>query len=129
MCEDFIEWCHISKLFPAWRHHYIPIDAYETKGLTYIHRTSSKTRTLENYLSSCKLSKDFCTTKLLTGDLVWCTKTHGVDEVVLKAIWVIARNTCPTFHHMFIAEVVLCHKYCKNDWMNMKFRNKLPIAI
>ena len=22
VCEDFIEWCHIGKLFPAWRHHY-----------------------------------------------------------------------------------------------------------
>ena len=21
-CEDYIEWCHIGKLFPAWRHHY-----------------------------------------------------------------------------------------------------------
>ena len=22
ICEDYIEWCHIGKLFPAWRHHH-----------------------------------------------------------------------------------------------------------
>lgn len=21
-CEDYIEWCHIGKFFPAWRHHH-----------------------------------------------------------------------------------------------------------
>jgi len=42
---------------------------------------------------------------------------------------VIARNTCPIFHHALHAKVVLCYKYCKNDWMNMKFRRKLPMTI
>ena len=22
ICEDYIEWCHIGKLFPTWRHHH-----------------------------------------------------------------------------------------------------------
>jgi len=42
---------------------------------------------------------------------------------------VIARNTSTIFCHTFIVEVVLCHKYCKNYWMNIKFKAKLPTTI
>ncbi len=48
---------------------------------------------------------------------------------VVNHLWVIARNTCPILCHTLRMEVVLCHKYYKNNGINLKFGVNLTLSL